>query len=288
VFISTLASAVDRAAPPRVRTAALVPLVLAAAAGIVRADATPVGPQPYLSAADSPFNSVQFSWFVRLTGETGAVSAPGVSILNAGGTPATVADPSSITDSVDGDDGHIDGSGGGGHSYFACPSFIDVRFNAAVLGSLPTHAGLVWTDGANGVVVNAYGPGGQLVGTMTGGSSDGSYSAGTAEDRFYGFVYAPGISRITMSDSNGCIEVDHIQGGHAGPAPCGPADIGGTGGVAGADGQLNNNDFVVFIDAFFASSPVADRGKQGGVSGSDGLFNNNDFIVFIDQFFAGC
>ncbi|MDP1662153.1 MAG: GC-type dockerin domain-anchored protein [Phycisphaerales bacterium] len=69
---------------------------------------------------------------------------------------------------------------------------------------------------------------------------------------------------------------------------CGPADIGRQGGVAGADGLLNNNDFVVFIDYFFNSNPLADRGTTGGVPGTDGQYDNNDFIVFIDQFFAGC
>ncbi len=69
---------------------------------------------------------------------------------------------------------------------------------------------------------------------------------------------------------------------------CGPADIGGQGGVDGADGVLNNNDFVVFINHFFASDPSADIGVQGGIPGSDGAWNNNDFIVFINQFFAGC
>jgi hypothetical protein len=73
-----------------------------------------------------------------------------------------------------------------------------------------------------------------------------------------------------------------------GPAPCGPADIGSQGGVPGADGVLDNNDFIVFIDYFFANSPLADRGIQGGIPGSDGMWDNNDFIVFIDQFFAGC
>ncbi|HYC99626.1 MAG TPA: GC-type dockerin domain-anchored protein, partial [Phycisphaerales bacterium] len=71
-------------------------------------------------------------------------------------------------------------------------------------------------------------------------------------------------------------------------AGCGPADIGSQGGVAGPDGTLDNNDFVVFIDQFFAHSPSADRGSQGGVPGADGQYDNNDFVVFIDQFFTGC
>ncbi|MDP1661925.1 MAG: GC-type dockerin domain-anchored protein [Phycisphaerales bacterium] len=69
--------------------------------------------------------------------------------------------------------------------------------------------------------------------------------------------------------------------------PC-PADLGSTGGVPGADGHLDNNDFIVFIDLFFSQDPLADRGVTGGVPGSDGAWDNNDFIVFIDQFFSGC
>jgi hypothetical protein len=66
-----------------------------------------------------------------------------------------------------------------------------------------------------------------------------------------------------------------------------PADVGGTGGVTGGDGHLDNNDFVVFIDWFFTGDSRADRGSTGGVHAPDGHFDNNDFIVFIDQFFAG-
>lgn len=72
--------------------------------------------------------------------------------------------------------------------------------------------------------------------------------------------------------------------------PCGGADIGGQGGVAAAcgDGALDNNDFVVFINLFFAGDSSADVGSQGGLAGSNGLFDNNDFIVFINRFFEGC
>ena len=70
--------------------------------------------------------------------------------------------------------------------------------------------------------------------------------------------------------------------------PCGPADVGSAGGVAGADGLLDNNDFIVFINNFFAQAPSADVGIQGGLPGADGQWDNNDFIVFINQFFGGC
>jgi hypothetical protein len=72
------------------------------------------------------------------------------------------------------------------------------------------------------------------------------------------------------------------------PPPCGPADVGKVGGLAGADGLLDNNDFIVFIDFFFNADLRADRGSTGGLPGSDGAWDNNDFIVFIDQFFEGC
>ncbi|MDP1662604.1 MAG: S8 family serine peptidase [Phycisphaerales bacterium] len=68
------------------------------------------------------------------------------------------------------------------------------------------------------------------------------------------------------------------------------ADIGVQGGLLGHDGLLDNNDFVVFIDRFFAQDAAADLGVQGGIVGHDGLFDNNDFVAFIDAFFArsGC
>jgi hypothetical protein len=70
--------------------------------------------------------------------------------------------------------------------------------------------------------------------------------------------------------------------------PCGASDIAGEGGSAIPDGNLDNNDFIVFINRFFDTNPAADVGVEGGASGSDGLFDNNDFIVFIQNFFAGC
>ncbi len=72
------------------------------------------------------------------------------------------------------------------------------------------------------------------------------------------------------------------------PPACGPADLGSTGGQRGADGVLDNNDFIVFIDLFFSGDLTADVGTTGGTPGSDGALDNNDFIVFINQFFGGC
>jgi len=67
-----------------------------------------------------------------------------------------------------------------------------------------------------------------------------------------------------------------------------PADMGSTGGFQGADGVLDNNDFIVFINYFFGRNAQADVGRTGGQPGADLQWDNNDFVVFIDQFFAGC
>ncbi|MFT3686899.1 MAG: GC-type dockerin domain-anchored protein [Phycisphaerales bacterium] len=75
--------------------------------------------------------------------------------------------------------------------------------------------------------------------------------------------------------------------GSATPVTC-PADLGRQGGVTGADGSLDNNDFIAFISFFFNADPHADMGRQGGLPGRDGQFDNNDFIAFINAFFAGC
>ncbi len=70
-------------------------------------------------------------------------------------------------------------------------------------------------------------------------------------------------------------------------SPCN-VDMGKQGGVPGFDGLLDNNDFIVFINYYFAADPRADFASQGGLAPGDGLINNNDFIGFIDAFFAGC
>lgn len=69
---------------------------------------------------------------------------------------------------------------------------------------------------------------------------------------------------------------------------CGAGDFGSAGGALGGDGELDNNDFIVFVTLFFDQHWRADIGAAGGEAGSDGAFDNNDFIVFIDRFFAGC
>lgn len=120
-----------------------------------------------------------------------------------------------IHDSVDADDGSIDGSGLGGDSYFSGSgdTGITFTFNAGALGGLPDAVGIVWTDGAGTISFEAFDASNLSLGILTGNHADGSFSGTTAEDRFYGAANSGGISRIHISNSGGGIEVDHLQYG---------------------------------------------------------------------------
>lgn len=177
---------------------------------------------PYLSFADSPFFGGSFGAFHLENFEDHLLNTPGV--IGGPGGVTSVVFGSSIHDSVDADDGVIDGSGLLGDSYFsqAGASGVTFTFNAAVLGSLPTSAGIVWTDAGIGasVTLKAFGPGGTLLFSETrSGFADNSNNGETAEDRFFGVVDAAGISAIFISNSLGGIEVDHLQYGLAAAVP---------------------------------------------------------------------
>ena len=95
-------------------------------------------------------------------------------------------------------------------------SAVTVTFDPAVLGALPTHAGMVVTD--------SFGP--DITATVSATSvcndldaltsaitfGDSSIAGETAEDRFVGFTSAAGITSITVS-IGGPMEIDHVQFG---------------------------------------------------------------------------
>lgn len=183
------------------------------------ANAQFIGPSAYQSASDSPFAGTTFAYSYLEDCEDGSINIVGMSL--SGGS---VLAPGSLTDSVDADDGLIDGLGTAGRSWYSTAGVtsLDVSFDEIALGGLPTHAGLVWTDVGNvfagdfgstsltfeafdesGASLGAHGP--YLVG-------DGSVAGDTLEDRFFGFIHLAGISRIRLSLPNsGDWEVDHIQ-----------------------------------------------------------------------------
>ena len=90
-------------------------------AGFSEAAALFIGPSPYLGfdnalpgagSAISPFSGLSFSYFYLETFEDGALNTPGVSADH-----GFVGCYSVYEDSVDADDGVIDGNGNGGHSW---------------------------------------------------------------------------------------------------------------------------------------------------------------------------
>jgi hypothetical protein len=182
-------------------------------------DAAPMwySPTPYLSFADSPFRGVQFSYFYLEDFEDRVLNTPGVSVDHGYSTKPTF--PPGSTDSVDADDGVIDGSGNGGNSWFSTPGSggLTFTFSATVLGTLPTHAGIVWTDGAGLTSFEAFNACGISLGSMAPiAIADSSIYGETAEDRFFGVSDMDGVWKIKISNTEGGIEVDHLQYGAKG------------------------------------------------------------------------
>lgn len=196
------------------------------------ATAAPIfyGPTPYVQFSDSPFAGGSFGYFFLEDFEDALLNVPGV--IGAGGG---VTGPGGITDSVDADDGVIDGLGVAGRSYFGGGSSgFTFTFDETALGSFPTHAGIVWTDGAivNEVTFQAWDSSGVSLGTIVAPNlGDSNFQSGTGEDRFFGVFNDTGISRIhifnsQMSGGGSGIEADHLQfGGEPLPAIPEPASF---------------------------------------------------------------
>lgn len=169
-----------------------------------------LGPTPYLGFADSPFNpgnpanvlaGASFQSFLLEDFEDNSIDLNGIA-----GTSVTISSGFSIFPSS-GSSGIVDSveNGVNGRSLFGGGVFT-VTFT----GTLPTHAGIVWTDGGN-QTFQAFGETGNSLGTVTGTHADGSISGTQGEDRFYGAVNPTGISRISFS--SGTTEYDHLQFG---------------------------------------------------------------------------
>ena len=184
-------------------------------------DPTFFGPSPYLSIADTPTGFLSNcadclveledfeddSIHVDLSVSPGEIILPGFGT----GTPR-------LTDSVDADDGVIDGSGqtgDGGHSFFNLANSILVEFDQRV-----TAGGLVWTDGdaqLTNVLFEAFDQDSNSIGSIEAGDlSDSVFTGTTDEDRFFGVQFGDGveswISSLRISNEGGeGIEIDHIQ-----------------------------------------------------------------------------
>ena len=160
----------------------------------------------------SSFANLQFSYFHLEDFEDGLLNTPGVTVREF----ATTNISTSFSDSVDGDDGDIDGFATGNttslFSNFQTSSFT-FDFDSGALGEYPTHAGVVWTDiGRNNggnpfaadLIDNTYFEAFDAAGSSLG--VIGPFSLGdtvidrtTPEDRFFGVVFSGGISAISIS-----------------------------------------------------------------------------------------
>lgn len=177
-----------------------------------------LGPTPYFGKADSPFQALDFKYYHLEDFEDHVFNAPGVS-ASAGAIVTSSNWSGDIIDSVDGDDGSLDGpnlpckkTAGDCDSMWASGS-IKFTFDANALGSLPTHAGLVWTDGGGTITFEAFDGAGNSLGVKTYGDAGDSDNWGkTGEDCFFGAMYSGGIGAIRISSPGG-MEVDHLQYG---------------------------------------------------------------------------
>lgn len=178
----------------------------------------------YLSILDSPMDT-QADDFHFEDFEDGLVNILGVTIDG-----GIVRDPSFYTDSVDADDGVIDGLGRDGHSYWQLQGIegFTINFDVDILGGMPEEVGFVWTDGnIDGVFrIEAFDLDGVSVFDIVLGND--WHNGTTVEDRFLGIVYAGGISSIRLSTTFGGIEIDHLQYASIVPLPA-PIALGLTG-----------------------------------------------------------
>jgi hypothetical protein len=201
----------------------VLPAVMVWAAACAPAAAGFMGPSPYSSFGDSPYSSTTLAWLHIENFEDGALNTPGVTVDNGiivGNTPTS--------DSVDEDDGSLDGFGSAGWSLTSTAGENGVNsflftFQPAVLGSYPTHVGIVFTDGTpNGFFTfEPFDQTGASLGSLNAFVGDDSFNGTTAEDTFFGAVHAEGISRFFVTDNGNPfdIELDHLQYGSPVPEP---------------------------------------------------------------------
>jgi hypothetical protein len=211
---------------PRLRILAGVVSLFACTAWPTAAHAGPIlfGPSFYQQASDSPFAGTSFSYFYLENFEDGLLNTPGV-LASIG----VVNPPNFFLDSVDGDDGTIDGNGSTTqNSFYPTATSVTFSFDPVALGTLPTHAGLVWTDiGFNSptpyfgpVTFEAFDPFGSSLGFLGPFTlGDGSDLGQTAEDRFFGAYNTGGISSIRLTTNSSDWELDHLQYGGEQLAP---------------------------------------------------------------------
>jgi hypothetical protein len=182
------------------------------------ANATLIGPIPYASFAGSPFARALFDYFQLEDFER--------SLFNPSDddptSPGSALQPASLIHSLDADDGSINGAGTSSHTwFFDGVSSLTFIFSTALLGALPTHAGMVWTDvglanlreGFASILFEAFDAGNNLLGIIGPSAlGDGLFAGQTTEDRFFGITSASGIASVRISLLNSTEQgMDRLQ-----------------------------------------------------------------------------
>lgn len=174
----------------------------------------PILAEPYLCDTTGPFAGVQFdSYFYFDDFDDKVIDLPGLTSSSQAFSDSSGA---ALVDSVDCDDGVVDGKCTGCNALFASTGSLELTFDAQVLGDLPTHVGMVWTDGSYNatVTLTAYDASDAVIYLETAeGIGDNSNYGETDEDRFFGVVSSGGVQRVTISNPGGGIEIDHLQYG---------------------------------------------------------------------------
>lgn len=230
--------------------------------------ATTYGPMPYLSQADSPFDqSLTDSNFWLEDFEDSQLDVPGVSA-----SAGSVRNPGSLTDSVDADDGTIDGDGRLGHSYLVRPQGITqltFTFDTLALGGLPSEAGLVSTGGEHLLTVDFLDAAGNLIARLQDDFTK-PQSGETSDDRFLGLTYAGGIRAIRITHpgtGNSAFEIDHLQFGRI-VRPTGAFELWKSDGTPEGTSLVTNLGFVPQFaaveagDALFFTAQQAATGVE--------------------------
>jgi hypothetical protein len=173
-----------------------------------------VGPVPYLSFADVPADFYADPANVTVENFEDGTLDFGIT-ANGGGLAA----PGAMTDSVDADDGVIDGSGTSGRSWFVSDQGDRASMTFTFAEPLPKSAGIVWTDGeaSHDIYFEAFGPGMNSLGILGPFNFADTVNSGTTgEDRFFGVKNVDGILALKVTNLEsvpllGGLEIDHIQ-----------------------------------------------------------------------------
>ena len=232
------------------------------------------GPARYLSEADSPFDLSELgtSFFLE-DFEDSELNTPGLSPIG-----VLIRMPGSSTDSVDGDDGNVNGDGTLGSSlepsFTLCNHGVDascwwsfgLNFDPVFDGQLPNAVGFVVTDSAirEDITLTFYDDHGDVIAITTeSGLGDSLDNGGTDEDRFLGLANAGGISTLWIRSAQR-FEIDHLQYGNLPAVLC---DFSGDGLCDGADINMMMNE-------------AATGGNETDLT-TDGIVNNADRDMWL-------